>query len=62
MYLFEVPDRCTNDIEALENFSRVFHYRYGSTGPILFIGSLEEAIQGSIHASRLEVIRYFILF
>lgn len=49
-----IPDRCTDDIAALENFSRVFHYRFGSTGPILYIGSLEQAIQDSIFAPRIE--------
>ena len=50
-----VPDRCTDDITALENFTRVFHARYASTGPILYIGSLEQAIQDSLHTSVHEV-------
>lgn len=55
VFLFTVPDRCTNDIIGLEQFTRVFHARYGSTGPILYIGSLDQAIQDSACASRDEV-------
>ncbi len=50
-----VPDRCTNDTIGLEHFTRVFHARYGSTGPILYIGSLDQAIQDSVLAPRNEV-------
>lgn len=46
-----VPEACDDDTVALEHFSRVFHRRYGSTGPILYIGSLDEAIQESLYAS-----------
>ncbi|UJR27936.1 hypothetical protein I4U23_009196 [Adineta vaga] len=41
-----------NDTMGLEQFTRVFHARYGSTGPILDIGSLDKAIQDSVSASR----------
>ncbi len=54
-FLVLVPDRCTNDIMGLEHFTRVFHARFGSTGPILYIGSLDQAIQDSVLASRNEV-------
>ncbi|CAF2074950.1 unnamed protein product [Rotaria magnacalcarata] len=47
-----IPERCTDDILGLEHFSRVFHARYGTTGPILYIGSLDQAIQDSVMASR----------
>jgi len=40
---------------GLEHFTRVFHARFGSTGPILYIGSLDQAIQDSIFAPRNEV-------
>ncbi|CAF4031805.1 unnamed protein product [Rotaria magnacalcarata] len=46
-----IPDECTDDVSALENFARVFHARYGSTGPILYIGPLDQAIQDSVYAS-----------
>ena len=46
-----VPDECTDDVSALENFARVFHARYDSTGPILYIGPLDQAIQDSVNAS-----------
>jgi hypothetical protein len=60
---FLVPDRCTDDIMGLEHFSRVFHARFGSTGPILYIGPLDQAIQDSVLAPRHEVtIPYFHLF
>ncbi|CAF0974177.1 unnamed protein product [Rotaria sordida] len=49
-----IPDRCTDDIMGLEHFSRVFHARFGSTGPILYIGSLDQAIQDSLYTSRNE--------
>ncbi|CAF3753966.1 unnamed protein product [Adineta steineri] len=49
-----IPDRCTDDVKGLEHFTRVFHARYGSTGPILYIGSLDQAIQDSVCASREE--------
>jgi hypothetical protein len=49
-----IPDRCTDDFMGLEHFSRVFHARFGSTGPILYIGSLDQAIQDSVLASRNE--------
>ncbi|CAF0823773.1 unnamed protein product [Rotaria sp. Silwood1] len=49
-----IPDRCTDDITGLEHFSRVFHARFGSTGPILYIGSLDQAIQDSLFTSRNE--------
>ncbi|CAF3901208.1 unnamed protein product [Rotaria sp. Silwood2] len=49
-----IPDRCTDDIVGLEHFSRVFHARFGSTGPILYIGSLDQAIQDSLFTSRNE--------
>ncbi len=55
MFCFIVPDRCTDDIMGLEHFTRVFHARFGSTGPILYIGSLDQAIQDSIFAPRNEV-------
>jgi hypothetical protein len=54
-FFFIVPDRCADDTLGLEHFSRVFHSRYGSTGPILYIGSLDQAIQDSVLASRNEV-------
>jgi hypothetical protein len=40
---------------GLENFIRVFHLRYGSTGPILYIGKLEQAIQDSLYGPIHEV-------
>ncbi|CAF3815531.1 unnamed protein product, partial [Rotaria sp. Silwood1] len=46
-----IPEGCTNDAFGLEHFSRVFHARYGSTGPILYIGPLDQAIQDSLYAS-----------
>ena len=55
-----VPDRCTDEVVGLEHFNRVFHARYGSTGPILYMGSLEHALQDSVSASRDEV-RFLIL-
>ncbi len=54
-----VPERCTDDIVGLEHFTRVFHSRFGSTGPILYIGSLDQAIQDSVLASRHEVEIFF---
>ncbi|CAF1027017.1 unnamed protein product [Adineta ricciae] len=47
-----IPDRCTDEVVGLEHFNRVFHARYGSTGPILYMGSLEHALQDSVSASR----------
>jgi hypothetical protein len=55
IFFLTVPDRCTDDVVGLEHFSRVFHKRYGSTGPILYIGSLEQAIQDSLNAPAKEV-------
>ena len=46
-----VADGCTDDTEALEHFTRVFHTRYGSTSLILYIGSLDRAIQESLYSS-----------
>jgi hypothetical protein len=46
-----VPDDCTDDADALEHFSRAFHVRYGLTGPILYIGTLDHAIQESLYVS-----------
>ncbi len=46
-----VPDEITDDISALEHFSHVFQTRYGSTGPILYIDSLDQAIQKSLYSS-----------
>ncbi|CAF4955675.1 unnamed protein product, partial [Rotaria sp. Silwood1] len=46
-----VPEGCTNDTFGLEHFSHVFHARYGSTGPILYIGPLDQTIQDSLYAS-----------
>lgn len=60
--LYLVPERCTDDTIALEHFTRVFHARYGSTGPILYIGSLEKAIQESLHTSINDVNQYLCLF
>jgi hypothetical protein len=51
IFFLSVPDECTDDTAALEHFSRVFHKRYGSTGPILYIGPLDQAIQDSLHSS-----------
>lgn len=45
----------TNDIVALENFNRVFHLRYQGTGPFLFIGSLDAAVQASLFAPLFDV-------
>lgn len=50
-----VPDRCTDDVAGLEQFVRVFHSRFGPTGPIIYIGSLDQAIQDSVSAPRAEV-------
>ena len=55
-----VPDRCTDDVAGLENFTRVFQSRFRATSPILYIGSLEQAIQDSVAASRIEVIHRFL--
>ncbi|CAF0972713.1 unnamed protein product [Rotaria sordida] len=46
-----IPDGCTNDAFGLEHFARVFNRRYGSTGPILYIGPLDQAIQDSLYSS-----------
>ncbi|CAF4030439.1 unnamed protein product [Adineta steineri] len=46
-----IPDDCTDDTAALEHFAHIFHTRYGSTGPILYIGSLDQAIQDSLYSS-----------
>ncbi|CAF3053465.1 unnamed protein product, partial [Rotaria sp. Silwood2] len=46
-----IPDECTNDAFGLEHFARVFNERYGSTGPILYIGPLDQAIQDSLYSS-----------
>lgn len=54
-----VPDDCTDDASALESFSHVFNSRYNSTGPILFIGSLDQAIQESLHSSIHNVNKFF---
>ncbi len=56
-----VPDDCTDDISAREHFSRVFQTRYDSTGPILYPGSLDEAIQDSLHLSIQDVNSFFFL-
>ncbi|CAF0948374.1 unnamed protein product, partial [Didymodactylos carnosus] len=45
-----IPDRCTNELSGLENFIRVFQKRYMTSGPILYMGSLESAIQGSLYS------------
>ncbi|CAF1053553.1 unnamed protein product, partial [Didymodactylos carnosus] len=45
-----IPDRCTNESAGLENFIRIFPKRFSASGPILYIGSLESAIQGSLHS------------
>jgi hypothetical protein len=55
-----VPDHCTDDRIGLEHFNRVFHSRFGPTSPLLFIGSLEQAIQESVAAPRNEVIYPFL--
>ncbi|CAF4351088.1 unnamed protein product [Rotaria sp. Silwood2] len=49
--LDHIPDECTNDAFGLEHFARVFNERYGSTGPILYIGPLDQAIQDSLYSS-----------
>jgi hypothetical protein len=54
-----VPDDCTDDASAIKSFSQVFHARYNSTGPILFIGSLDQAIQESLHSSIHNVNKFF---
>lgn len=46
-----IPDDCPDDFTALEHFQQVFHRRYGSTGPIFYIGPLDQAIQDSLHTS-----------
>lgn len=59
-FFLTVPDHCTNDRAGLEHFNRVFHSRFGTTGPLLFIGSLDQAIQESVAAPRNEVINEFL--
>lgn len=59
-FVLSVPAHCTNDRMGLEHFNRVFHERFGATGPLLFIGSLEQAIQESVAAPRNEVINTFL--
>jgi hypothetical protein len=54
-----VPDDCTNDAAALESFSHMFHIRYNSTGPVLCIGSLDQAIQESLHTPIHNVNKFF---
>lgn len=56
-----VPDNCTDDVAALEHFSRMFNMRYHSTGPLLFLGSLDGAIQEALHASIYDV-NFFSIF
>ena len=60
-FCFVVPDNCTNDAAALEHFSRIFHMRYHSTGPILYIGSLDEAIQEALHSTIYNVKHFFFI-
>ena len=55
-----VPDDCTDDAAALESFAHIFHQRYSSTGPILYIGSLDQAIQESLHSSIHNVNKFFV--
>ncbi|CAF3956685.1 unnamed protein product, partial [Rotaria sp. Silwood1] len=50
-FLKKVPEGCTNEAFGLEHFSHVFHARYGSTGPILYIGPVDQTIQDSLYAS-----------
>ena len=52
---FTVPNHCTDEAAGLEHFSRVFHSRFGSHGPILYIGSLDQAIQDSLFVNIHEV-------
>ncbi|UJR21464.1 hypothetical protein I4U23_024549 [Adineta vaga] len=46
-----IPDEFTDENFALEHFSRIFHSRYGSNGLILYMGSLDQAIQHSLYTS-----------
>ncbi|CAF0993042.1 unnamed protein product [Adineta ricciae] len=46
-----IPDEFTDEVFALQHFSSVFQSRYGSSGPILHMGSLDQALQESLYAS-----------
>jgi len=52
-----VPDDCPDDFTALEHFQQVFYKRYGSPGPDLYMGPLDQAIKDSLHKEIREVLK-----
>ena len=54
--LFEVPDRCENEIVGIESFYERFFARYHSS-PVFFIGSLHDVCEEGINSHNIEEVR-----
>ena len=54
--LFEVPDRCENEIVGIESFYERFFARYHSS-PVFFIGSLHDVCEEGINSHLIEEVR-----
>ena len=49
-----MPENVTDDVSALEHFTREFKERYGEYHPVFYIGSLDDAIKDALQVKAVE--------